>query len=225
VNLARFQSASDVAVLNADDAHADAFARETRGKVIRVNARGDKPFELSIVGDHNQLNAQLAFAAAGTLGVSREEASRALRGFRGLPHRLEVVCERDGVNYVNDSIATIPEAAIAANRAFPSGTVIQIVGGYDKHLDMRAMCQTLARSCKAVLTIGTLGPSLAAQARDTSGRSAEIHECGDLWTAITTARHLAHRGDVVLLSTGCASYDQFDNFESRGDTFAKLVQE
>jgi UDP-N-acetylmuramoylalanine--D-glutamate ligase len=89
---------------------------------------------------------------------------------------------------------------------------------------MRGMCETLARRCKAVLTIGTLGPALAAQMRGIADRTAEISECGDLWTAITTARHLARGGDIVLLSTGCASYDQFDNFESRGNTFAKLAR-
>ena len=225
LNLVRHQRAADVAVLNARDAHADEFAGATRAKVERVDAQAAEPFELAIVGEHNQLNAQLASAAASALGVSREETSRGLRNFHGLPHRLQLVCERDGVRYVNDSIATIPQAAIAANRAFPSGTVVQIVGGYDKHLDMRAMCQALARTCKAVLTIGALGPSLAAQMRDAIDRHAAIHECGDLWTAVSTARHVAAPGDVVLLSTGCASYDQFDNFEARGDAFAKLVSQ
>ena len=223
LNLVRHQSPGDVAVLNTHDAHADAFARAARGRAVRVNPHDAEPFELSLVGEHNQLNAQLAHAAATSLGISREEASRGLRTFRGLPHRLQVVCQRDGVRYVNDSIATIPEAAIAANRAFAGDAVIQIVGGYDKHLDMRAMCRTLAATCKAVLTIGALGPSLAAQLRDVPERRAEIHECGDLWTAVSTARHIASPGDVVLLSTGCASYDQFDNFEARGDAFAKLV--
>jgi UDP-N-acetylmuramoylalanine--D-glutamate ligase len=223
LNLVRHQGGDDVLVLNADDAHTGAFARATRGRVIRVDADSAEPFDLALVGEHNQRNAQLAFAGARALGVSREEASRALHEFRGLPHRLQVVCERDGVRYVNDSIATIPEAAVAANRAFPSGTVIQIVGGYDKHLNMRGMCRELARTCKAVLTIGALGPALAAQLRETSDRRAAIHECGDLWTAVSTARHIASPGDVVLLSTGCASYDQFDNFEARGDAFAKLA--
>src|SRR5688500_902992 len=129
-NLVRFQTAGDVAVLNADDPRADAFAQAARGNVVRVRSRDEEPFELSLVGGHNQLNAQIAFAAARTLGVTREATSGALRSFRGLPHRLQVVCAREGVRYVNDSIATIPEAAIAANAAFPAGTVIQIVGGY-----------------------------------------------------------------------------------------------
>ena len=110
-------------------------------------------------------------------------------------------------------------------RAFPAGKVIQIVGGYDKHLDMREMCETLAKSCKAVLTIGALGPRLAGISRETTERTAEIKECGDLSTAVATARKLASSGDIVVLSPGCASYDQFTNFEQRGDAFAKLAKE
>jgi UDP-N-acetylmuramoylalanine--D-glutamate ligase len=224
-NIVRFQSDRDVAVLKADDPHADAFARETRGQVVHYGSGDARPFELSLVGEHNQLNAQAAFAAAGVMGVTRDAASRALRHFEGLPHRLQVVCERGGVRYVNDSIATVPEAAVAANAGFSAGTVIQIVGGYDKRLDMRPMCRRLAQTCKAVLTIGTLGGELAEITRTAPALRAAVHECLDLPTAVALARRLASPGDVVLLSTGCASYDQFDNFEARGDAFARLAKE
>jgi UDP-N-acetylmuramoylalanine--D-glutamate ligase len=101
--------------------------------------------------------------------------------------------------------------------------VIQIVGGYDKKLDMREMCETLAKNCKAVLTVGTLGPKLAGMMRETTGRTADIKECTDLPTAVATAKKLAAPGDIVLLSPGCASYDQFTNFESRGEAFTNLA--
>jgi UDP-N-acetylmuramoylalanine--D-glutamate ligase len=109
-------------------------------------------------------------------------------------------------------------------QAHPRGKVIQIVGGYDKKLDMKPMCETLARQCKAVLTIGALGPSLAVMMRDTADRSAGIYECGDVPHAVGEANKLAAPGDVILLSTGCASYDQFSNFEARGELFAKLAR-
>jgi UDP-N-acetylmuramoylalanine--D-glutamate ligase len=223
-NIVRFQRPGDTAVLSETDLLAKEFAAETKANVVLYGTKGREPFELLLIGAHNQLNAQAAFAAASALGVTREAASGALRSFRGLPHRLQLVCERDGVKYVNDSIATIPEAAIAACEAFPPGRVIQIVGGYDKHLDMTAMCEALARRCKAVLTIGQLGPQLAKQFRAAPVRAAEVRECGTLDSAVAVARQLATGGDVVLLSTGCASYDQFVNFESRGDAFAKLVR-
>ena len=129
-----------------------------------------------------------------------------------------------GARYFNDSIATIPEAAVAALESFPVGKVIQIVGGYDKHLDMRPMCEALASRAKATLTIGTLGPAIAQLVRSARTQAA-IRECGDLAAAMGAARELAGEGDIVLLSTGCASYDQFVNFEERGDRFTALARE
>jgi UDP-N-acetylmuramoylalanine--D-glutamate ligase len=220
-NIVRFQNPGDVAVLNERDAHSPAFERETKAKVVRFGSSEHPPFELSLVGGHNQMNAHAAFLAASEMGVARDAASGALRAFRGLPHRLQLVHEHNAVRWINDSIATIPEAAIAACDSFPRGSVIQLVGGYDKHLDMTAMCSQLAEHCKAVLTIGALGPSLAKALR---GSRAAIHECADLARAVKTARSIAMPGNVVLLSTGCASYDQFVNFEARGDEFTKLAR-
>ncbi len=224
-NLVRFMKPNDIAVLSEENEGSSSFARDTKAKVVRFGMNGRKPFELELKGAHNQLNAQAAFAAAQELGVSWDQAQKAVRNFRGLPHRLQIVHEANGVKWVNDSIATIPEAAIVAMKAFPAGKVIQIVGGYDKHLDMREMCETLAKSCKAVLTIGALGPRLAGISREATERSADIKESGDLPTAVSMARKLAAPGDVVLLSPGCASYDQFTNFEARGEAFAQLAKE
>jgi UDP-N-acetylmuramoylalanine--D-glutamate ligase len=221
-NIVRFQTSSDFAVLPQDDACSAGFAAESAGAVVGFGE--GEHFELPLIGAHNQRNAQATFTAARLLGVDRAAAAKALRGFRGLPHRLQVIAERNGVRYVNDSIATIPQAAIAACDAFPEGTVIQIVGGYDKHLDMRQMCRALAARCKAVLTIGALGPALAQQMRSVSGR-AEIAECGDLTQAIRKAIAIAGPGDTILLSPGCASYDQFVNFEARGEQFTRLISQ
>jgi UDP-N-acetylmuramoylalanine--D-glutamate ligase len=223
-NLVRFMKPSDVAVLSEENEGSSAFAHDTKAKVVRFGRKGRQPFELELKGEHNQLNAQAAFAAAQELGVSWDDAQNAIRNFRGLPHRLQLVHEANGVKWVNDSIATIPDAAIVAMKAFPPGTVIQIVGGYDKHLDMREMCQLLAGNCKAVLTIGVLGPTLASMLREATGRTADIKECVDLPTAVATARSIAAPGDAVLLSPGCASYDQFTNFEQRGDAFVTLAR-
>jgi UDP-N-acetylmuramoylalanine--D-glutamate ligase len=88
---------------------------------------------------------------------------------------------------------------------------------------MQPMCEALARECKAVLTIGLLGPKLAEMVRGVSNRKTELVECETLDRAVAEARRIAKSGDVVLLSTGCASYDQFHNFEERGELFAKLA--
>lgn len=223
-NLVRFQTAEDTAILCDESPAAVGFQGQTKAKVVRFGVEGNEPFLLRQPGRHNQLNAQGAYAAATCLGVSREAAQLGIAGFAGLPHRLQVVHEHDGVAWVNDSIATIPEAAVAANHAFPRGRVIQIVGGHDKKLDWGEMCRELAAGCKAVLTIGQIGPKLAALLR-AARPAGKVWECGDLDRAVAAAKALAEPGDVVLLSTGTASYDQFANFEKRGDAFAELARQ
>jgi UDP-N-acetylmuramoylalanine--D-glutamate ligase len=225
LNLVRFQRPDDVAVLNENCPDRDTFARATIARKVYFGLEGRKPFDLKIPGWHNQLNAQAAFAAAQLFDVSWDDAQGAVSDFRGLPHRLELVHEHDGVRYYNDSIATIPEAAVAALTSFPSKKVIQIVGGYDKKLDMTAMCAALVERAKAVLCIGQTGPAIAARmAHSPKLGAAPCYTCGDLPTAMKIARDIAAPGDVVLLSTGCASYDQFRNFEERGNEFTKFAR-
>lgn len=202
----------------------DSSSNSEESPLPKYRAREQRQFELRLPGAHNQLNAQAAFAAADCLGVSFDEAQDAVRDFVGLPHRLQLVHDYGGVRYFNDSIATIPEAAIAALESFPPKKVIQIVGGYDKHLDRTAMIRALDERAKAILGIGATGPAIAAELAAIRNRnSPPVHECGDLQTAMIVARRLARPGDVVLLSTGFASYDQFSNFEARGKKFAELA--
>lgn len=224
-NIVRFQHPDDFAVLNADDPGAKAFESATRAKVIYVSA-ASKPFDLLIPATHNQSNAQAAFAAAALLGVTHDEAQQAIQSFRGLPHRLQLVHEAKGVRFFDDSIATIPEASIAALESFPSKSVLQIVGGKDKGLSLIPLCHALVERAKAVLCIGATGKQIAETlAQSPSQSAAEVYDCGDLETAVRVARRAAASGDVVLLSPGCASYDQFVNFEQRGEMFVALVKQ
>jgi UDP-N-acetylmuramoylalanine--D-glutamate ligase len=221
-NLLRFQRPGDFAVLNGEDAGARAFATDARGKCALYGWKGENEFKLRVPGRHNSLNALGAFAAAKILGVTWDEAQEAMSAFGGLPHRLELVHQADGVRWYNDSIATIPEAAVAALAAFPNNRVIQIIGGKDKHLPAEGMCSALAERAKAVLCIGATGLMLC-EMLDRKG-GADVHHCGDLATAVSIARRIASEGDVVLLSPGYPSYDQFVNFEERGDAFAALAR-
>jgi UDP-N-acetylmuramoylalanine--D-glutamate ligase len=224
--IVRFQGADDYAILNEQCPRTADFALATRAHVVLFGTANRRRFRLLLPGEHNQVNAQAAFAAAAVKDITWEQAQSAIVDFRGLPHRLEQVHEDRGVRYFNDSIATIPEAAIAALESFAPKTVIQIVGGSDKGLPFGAMASALGERAKAVLCIGATGPTIA----DLLGQAARIgsaptHCCGDLATAMKLARQLAQSGDVVLLSTGCASYDQFRNFEHRGEEFARLARE
>jgi UDP-N-acetylmuramoylalanine--D-glutamate ligase len=224
-NIVRFQRPDDIAVLNASDPGASAFAAGIASRVVKYPLIDSKKFALTLPGAHNQLNAQGAFAAAHVLGVTWEQAQAAIADFPGLPHRLQLVHEADGVRYYNDSIATIPEAAIAALESFAPKRVLQIVGGYDSGAPLGPMCNALTERAKAVFCIGAIGPQIAAMLSESASQSAaEVYDCGDLATAVKLARQKATAGDIVLLSTGCKSYDQFTNFEHRGDRFIALAR-
>jgi UDP-N-acetylmuramoylalanine--D-glutamate ligase len=220
--LLAFQKPTDFAVLNETDPGCRAIARSATAQVRFYGKDVARPFNLKLPGIHNQVNAQGAFTAASCLGVTWEDAQAALDGYKSLPHRLELVHEERGVRFYNDSIATIPEAALAALHSFPAGRVIQIIGGRQKDLPLDAMCQELARRAKGVLCIGEKGPDLAEKVTKAGGRI--VHLCHDLTGAIGKAKEIAREGDIVLLSTGCKSYDQFINFEQRGETFARLAR-
>jgi UDP-N-acetylmuramoylalanine--D-glutamate ligase len=224
-NIVRFQKTDDIAVLNGEDPGSSALATLTPGHIVRFGIEGRRPLDIVMPGRHNQSNAQAAFTAAYELGVGRDDAEEALRAFTGLPHRLQLVHEENGVRYFNDSIATIPEAAVAALDSFPHKSVLQIIGGYDKGLGVTPMCNALIERAKAVFCIGATGPRLAEiMAGSGSQSGASIYNCGDLETAVTIAKRDAAPGDVVLLSPGFASYDQFVNFEERGERFTKLAR-
>ncbi len=226
-NLVRFMRPDDVAVLNHDDPGAMAFSTVSQAKVVTYGRDAPRQFALKLPGAHNQLNAQAAFAAAQQLGVTFEQAQAAVADFPGLPHRLQLVHESPrGVRYYNDSIATIPEAAVAALESFPPNSVLQIVGGHDKHLPLKAMANALVERAKATLCVGATGKAIATMIGESTFQGGAVaYDCGDLAAAVKVAREIAMPGDVVLLSTGCASYDQFVNFEERGDRFAALARE
>ena len=223
--LIEFQTPTDFAILNQNDHASQSLAQKTSAAVKWFGPTSAPEFILKIPGIHNQINAQGAFAAASCLGITWQEAQSALEEFQALPHRLELVHEENGVRYYNDSIATIPQAAIAALASFPARKVIQIVGGHLKGLSIIEMAKALATRAKAAICIGEKGPEIAAEIHRNAGPGALIvHQCSDLPCAIPIAKAIAQPGDIVLLSTGCKSYDQFTNFEQRGETFTRLVR-
>ena len=224
LNLIRYQTPGDFAVLGESCPLAREFSRHTQAKVAWYGVNGRQRFALTIPGEHNQLNAQAAFAAAEVMGVGFAAAHKAIRDFVGLPHRLQLVHEYEGIRFYDDSIATIPTAAAAALMAFPAGKVIQIVGGYPKYLDYAPMCDAFAQHAKAMLCIGQEAKAIEATMRERHPEFTGIYQCGEIAQAMRQARDIAVKGDVVLLSTGCSSYDQFVNFEQRGQAFAELAK-
>jgi UDP-N-acetylmuramoylalanine--D-glutamate ligase len=176
--------------------------------------------EIRLRGAHNLENAMAAAAAALVNGAPAGDVRRALKTFAGVPHRLEEVAERDGVLYVNDSKATNVGAARVGIEAFEPGTVHAILGGSLKGGGFVGLRDALASRARAAYLIGEAAERLAA---DLEGAVA-LHRSGDLATAVAEARAAARPGDVILLSPACASYDQFENYEERGERFRELAR-
>ncbi len=173
------------------------------------------PAEPLIRGAHNRENAAAATAAARAAGVPDEQIAEALRTFPGVPHRLELVAEVNGVRYVNDSKATNVAAALRALAAYEDEPVHLILGGSRKGEDFAPLAAAIGPNVKSVHLIGETSKELAAaipQARTD----------GDLAGALAAIE--AEPGDVVLLAPACASYDQYRDFEARGEEFRRLVQ-
>jgi UDP-N-acetylmuramoylalanine--D-glutamate ligase len=182
---------------------------------IEFSVDDELPAEPLIMGAHNRENAAAATAAARAAGIDDEPIAAGLRTFPGVPHRLELVAERDGVRYVNDSKATNVAAALRALAAYAAEPVHLILGGSPKGEDFAPLAAAVGPNVRSVHFIGAEAPRLAALI--------EGDDDGTLDRAVAHARELAGPGDVVLLSPACASYDQYDNFEQRGDHFRELV--
>ena len=176
--------------------------------------------EISLPGMHNRSNAMAAAAACLARGIEREAVAGGLRSFAGVPHRLELVGTRDGVRFVNDSKATNVASTIVALRSYPGGVHL-IAGGRGKRQDFSPLAPVVAERCASVSLIGEAAGELAEALGQTG---VTIRQAGDLGTAVVAASAAARPGEVVLLSPACASYDQYPDFEARGDHFRALVR-
>ena len=192
------------------------------GQARRFEFAGDDalPAEPRIPGPHNRENAAAATAAARAAGIADDAIADALVTFEGVPHRIELVRELRGVRYVNDSKATNVAAALRALASFPGAPLHVILGGRGKHEPYEPLAAAFDESDRAYL-IGEaaeeIAPALVAA-------GVELVRAGDLATALREAAAAAVAGDVVLLSPACASFDQFRDFEARGDAFRELVE-
>ena len=185
---------------------------------LEFSAADPLPAEPRIPGEHNRENAAAATAAARALGIGDEEIGEALRAFPGVEHRLEPIAEVGGVRYVNDSKATNVAAALRALAAYAAEPVRLIVGGRGKGQSFEPLGAGIGPNVLAVYAIGEAAEELVGAIGPRATPS------GDLATAVSRAAAEASPGDVVLLSPACASFDQFENFERRGEEFRRLVQ-
>ena len=188
-----------------------------RGELVVASAR------LSLRGEHNALNLCAALAALVAAGVALPPLPDALDGAPTLPHRLEVVADRDGIVWVDDSISTTPESTLAALRSFPDREIVLIAGGKDRGQDYAELGRVLAERGAAAIGLPVTGARLVSAARSAGVPESRAVEASDMQAAVAVARSLASRGAAVLLSPAAASYNSYVSFEQRGADFRAQI--
>ncbi|MEZ4519674.1 MAG: UDP-N-acetylmuramoyl-L-alanine--D-glutamate ligase [Chloroflexota bacterium] len=243
-NILRHQRPTDIAVLSADDPRTLQLQPLVQGRLrlfSREEAVHDGAFihddkiwlndgagririvcpvdTMHLRGQHNVRNALAAAVLAESAGIPDNAIAEAIRTFSGVPHRLELVRTINGIQYVNDSIATAPERSIAALESFEE-PIILLAGGRDKDMEWEEWARRVGQRAKHVILFGQLAPQLA----DYLDGLAKYTQADDLASAVASAHDLAETGDVVLLSPGGTSYDSYNDFVERGDEFRTLVR-
>lgn len=230
------QTADDVAIAGGDDpaladlavpsrlerfslADRSAAAHLAEGTLVLDGAVLLPRAELPLLGDHNVANALAAALAAARMGADRESIARALRTFKGLPHRHRVVATVAGVRFVDDSKGTNIGATAAGLAGYPAGTIHLILGGLGKGQDFAELRPAVAGRVARVYLIGEATEEIAGALAGV----VPVERCGTLDEAVARAATQAKRGDTVLLSPACASFDQFRDYGHRGDEFARLA--
>jgi UDP-N-acetylmuramoylalanine--D-glutamate ligase len=235
------QQEADFAVLNADDPTCAAMARRTKAQVFWFSRQKEVPLgawvrdgnilfrdkagqreimqvsEIPLKGAHNLENVLAAVCAGALMGCAPQKIRQAVRDFKAVEHRLEFVATIRGVDYYNDSKATNVDATIKALESFPANIYL-ILGGKDKGSDYTVLNELLRQRVKRVYTIGAAAAKIESQIK-----GAEIVHAETLENAIRKANAAAQPGDVVLLAPACASFDQFKNYEQRGQVFKEIV--
>ncbi|MGN6238020.1 UDP-N-acetylmuramoyl-L-alanine--D-glutamate ligase [Dyella sp.] len=195
---------------------ADGFIRRGERDVFPVA-------QLGVPGLHNALNASAALAALELLGYDALAAAPALASFRPLPHRLQPLGRHDGLDWINDSIATTPLAVVAALESLPGRAVTVLVGGFDRGVDWAPFVEHVqAHPPHAIVCMGANGPRIEA-VLNAGGVACPVRGVADLAAAVDEARACTPEGGVVLMSPGAPSFDQFKDYAERGRRFATLA--
>lgn len=177
-----------------------------------------------LAGDMNRSNLAGALAVADHFEIDDDALLEAVSTFKSLPNRLELVEEIDGVKWYDDSIATTPDSAIAALKAFSEPKII-IAGGYDKRLPFDEFGRVIAEKAKGAILIGQTADAIAAAIHNAGKTEVHVEIVGSMEEAVVRASLLGEAGDVVLMSPACASYDMFENYKQRGEVFASAVNQ
>ncbi len=250
--LMAYQSPEDSAVLGRDDPGAWGFAPQVKGQLVSFGLgrppagqtgtfvqdgmlwlqgqTGDQALlaasQIRLRGEHNLLNVLAACAVAAAAGFAPEAMAAGVAGFNGVPHRLEWVHIWNGANWYNDSIATAPERTIAAIRSFDEPLVL-LLGGRDKNLPWGELAELVHQRVDHVIVFGEAAPKIlrALGAQRSGQRPFSLVHSPGLQQAVQAAADVASPGDVVLLSPGGTSFDEFNDFEERGERYQLWVKQ
>ena len=214
-----FAEPHDFAVLNGRDELVRELATRTRAQVVWFDQHQPLP-PMPLPGRHNMENALAAAAVGRIAGLSDDAISDAIRSFKGVEHRLELVGEWAGVRWYNDSKATNPDAGRVALNAFPGAPVILIAGGYGGGFDLHEWVADVIANTEAVILIGASADQLAEEL----STHPKVVRAQTMEEAVSAADGLARQGGVVLLSPAYKSFDMFKDFEDRGNQFKELVR-
>jgi len=192
------------------------------GNIVFRDAKGQRQIlqvsEIPLKGAHNLENVLAAVCASVLMGCTPDKIRQAVRDFKAVEHRLEFVATIRGADYYNDSKATNVDATIKALESFPANIHL-ILGGKDKGSDYTVLNDLLRQRVKRVYTIGAAAAKIESQIK-----GPEVIHAETLENAIRKAHSSAQPGDVVLLAPACASFDQFKNYEHRGQVFKEIVR-
>jgi UDP-N-acetylmuramoylalanine--D-glutamate ligase len=214
-----FAGPDDFAVLNSRDEVVRELASRTRAQVVWFDQHQPLP-PMPLPGAHNMENALAAAAVGRIAGLSDDAIKLAIRSFRGVEHRLELVGEWAGVRWFNDSKATNPDAGRVAVNAFPGAPVVLIAGGYGSGFELSAWVADVVAKTEAVVLIGASAELLQEALRN----HPKVVRASSLEEAVEMAANLSSHGGVVLLSPAYKSYDMFKDYEERGNQFKALVR-
>lgn len=237
LNILEHRNSSQVAVLNSRDALTAMYVKNPQNAIYfdalnTIHVLGDyfydgtkKLFKTNVVplrGEHNLINVCAAMTVVKQAGGDLAVCEEALKSFEPLPHRLQTVAIKNGITYVDDSISTTPETAIAAMKSFGYSRIILIAGGFDRDQNYTELASFVAKNGVKVIALPQTGPRLADAVSDAGG---DAVLSGNMRDAVTQAASKARFGDIVLLSPAAPSYGVYKNFQERGEAFAKCVNE
>ena len=246
-----FQTDKDTAILGHDDKGAWNLRNKVKGKLLTfslnelddrfdgayfhdglLSLREGKAYvpllpreKIKLPGDHNVANVLAAFTIGHAAGFKLDNMLEAVEEFRGVAHRLEFVRELRGARWYNGSIATAPERSMADIHAFAAEPIVLMLGGRDKNLPWDGIAKLIHQRVDHVVVFGEAAEMIQKAVSAAGGAGVDLHRAGNLKEAVIAAAEVASAGDVVLFSPGGTSYDEFKDFEERGETFRKWVLE